>query len=261
MSTGPAMAFGTRLQRYRMLLAYDGTAYWGWQAQPTHRTIQGELERVLRELTGEHQRIHSSGRTDRGVHARAQVAHFDLHRPVLPMKLMLGFNALLDNDIRVLSILKVRPDFHARLSAVGKEYRYFIWNANLVPPWLRHYRMPVRHPLDVEAMNKAAVLLAGRQDFAAFSANPHREVRGTVRHLWKLAVHRRGREVVIAALGDGFLYKMVRSLTGFLVRVGVGEVPPEAARSILDSRNRTARVPTAPARGLFLWRVLYRRPA
>jgi tRNA pseudouridine38-40 synthase len=244
-------------QRYRMTVAYDGAAYSGWQIQPSRETIQGELERVLFELTRRRERIHCSGRTDTGVHARGQVVHFNLVTPVEPRKLRLGFNALLPADIRVLAVRKAAADFHARKSAVGKEYRYFIWNGDVLPPFLRNHRAHVRDRLDVAAMNRAARHLVGRQDFAAFSANPHREINGTVRHLWDLRVRRSGREVIIVARGDGFLYKMVRSLAGFLIRVGAGEVDPGAAAVILGSKVRTARVPTAPGCGLFLWRVYY----
>jgi tRNA pseudouridine38-40 synthase len=244
-------------QRYKILVAYDGTHYCGWQTQPAHRTIQGELERVLHELTGQKERVHCSGRTDRGVHAREQVAHFDLGIPVVLRKLHLGFNALLDDDIRVLSLSRVRPDFHARLNIVRKEYRYFIWNDEILPPVFRNYRTLVRKPLDIRAMKEAARQLVGQQDFAAFSANPNREVDGTVRHLRKLSVQQHGREIVITAAGDGFLYKMVRSLAGFLIRVGAGELEPRMASVILGSKTRTARVPTAPAQGLFLWKARY----
>lgn len=245
------------LPRYRMTLGYDGTACRGWQAQPAHRTVQGDLEQALKDLTGESRRIYCSGRTDAGVHAREQVAHFDLAAPVVLRKLLLGFNALLPEDIRVFSLRKAPADFHARYKATGKEYRYFIWNGPVLPPWLRYYRTWVRTPLDVHAMSEAARALVGKNDFAAFSANPNREVDGTVRHLRELKVRRRGREIVLVAKGDGFLYKMVRSLAGFLLRVGTGELPPETARVILESKNRTARVPTAAPQGLFLWKVFY----
>ena len=244
-------------QRYRLLLAYDGTAYAGWQVQPARRTIQGELEQALQQLTRQPVRVQCSGRTDAGVHAAGQVAHFDLDRSAAPAKLLPGLNALLDDDIRVLAVRRARADFHARFSATGKEYRYFIWNDAVLPPLVRASRWLVRQPLDVAAMRQAAAALVGRQDFAAFTANPNREVRGTVRHLRELRVTRRGREIVICARGDGFLYKMVRSLAGFLVRVGAGELPPEAARTLLAARQRTAEVPTAPPQGLFLWRVFY----
>jgi tRNA pseudouridine38-40 synthase len=244
-------------QRYRMVVSYDGTRYAGWQVQPHHTTVQGELERVLHRLTGQRERIQCSGRTDAGVHAREQVVHFDLGVPAVERKLVLGFNALLEQDIRVLSLKKAPQTFHARFSVAGKEYRYFIWNDGVLPPFLRNFRALVRAPLDTAAMNRAARILTGKHDFAAFSANPHREVDGTVRHLRELKVSRRGREVVVVAKGDGFLYKMVRSLAGFLIRVGAGELDPESARSILHSKTRTARVPTAEPQGLFLWRVSY----
>lgn len=247
----------TTKQRYKMVVSYDGMRYAGWQVQPRHVTVQGELERVLQRITGQKERVQCSGRTDAGVHAREQVVHFDLAVPVVERKLVLGFNALLGDDIRVMSLARAPSTWHARFSVTGKEYRYFIWNGEILPPFLRNYRALVRAPLDVRAMNEAARILVGKHDFAAFSANPNREVDGTVRHLRELRVRRRGREVVIVARGDGFLYKMVRSLAGFLMRVGAGELESEAARAILHSRTRTARVPTAAPQGLFLWRVSY----
>jgi tRNA pseudouridine38-40 synthase len=243
--------------RYRMTLAYDGGAYAGWQVQARHRTIQGELEEALRRLTGESARVHGSGRTDAGVHARGQVAHFDLRGWVDPGKLQLGLNAVLDADIRVMALRRAPSSFHARYDAVEKTYRYFIWSGPVLPPDLRRHWAHARRPLDAAAMAEAARRLTGRHDFAAFSANPNREVRGTVRDLRELSVRRSGRRLVITARADGFLYRMVRSLAGFLWRVGAGELPADAADRILASRTRTARVPTAPPHGLFLWRVRY----
>lgn len=245
--------------RYRCTLAYDGTAYHGWQVQPRHRTIQGECERVLHELSGHRIRVEASGRTDTGVHARGQVAHFDWPLPARPAtKLWLGMNALLPPDIRVLAGRAVPPSFHARFSAKAKEYRYFIHTAEPVPPDVRCYRLPVRDPLDVSAMRAAAKRLEGYHDFAAFAANPNRELDGTHRTLTALHITQRGPLIVIRARGDGFLYKMVRSLAGFLIRVGRGELAPTDTQPILESRVRTARVPTAPPQGLFLWHVYYR---
>jgi tRNA pseudouridine38-40 synthase len=161
----------------------------------------------------------------------------------------------------VLTLQTVRPDFDARFSATGKEYRYFIWNDPQMLPDLRRHRYHVRIPLDVRAMQRAARLLEGRHDFAAFCANPGYEREGTVRRLYALRVTRHGPELTITAKGEGFLYKMVRSLAGFLVRVGLGELEPADATRILKSKERTARVPTAPGCGLFLWRVSYaKRP-
>jgi tRNA pseudouridine38-40 synthase len=246
-------------RRFRLDVAYDGTAYAGWQVQPRHTTVQGELERVLKEITGaEKVRVESSGRTDAGVHARGQVAHTDLpDQPMRPEKLALGMNALLAPDIRVRKIREVPDTFHARFSAVGKEYRYFIHNAPVWSPTDRLYRSWIRETLDVPAMQKTARLLQGKHDFAAFAANPNREIEGTVRHVPILNVRKSGELITVRVVGDGFLYKMVRSLTGFLIRIGRGELPPHVATEILHSKVRTARVPTAPAEGLFLWKVYY----
>ncbi len=242
-----------------MTVAYDGSAYAGWQVQPAHPSVQERLEAALAQLSGHRPRVHSSGRTDTGVHARGQVAHFDLPSAFDATKLRRGLNAVLPADIRVLALAEAAPEFHARYDAAGKEYRYFLWNDEVLPPFLARYRTLERRPLDVDAMRRAAALLVGRHDFASFTANPNREIDGTIRHLQALGVARRGREVVIRARGDGFLYRMVRSLAGFLIRVGRGELPPDSAREILGSRLRTARVPTAPPQGLFLWRVFYPR--
>lgn len=245
------------LRRYRMTLAYEGTPYAGWQVQPGRRTVQGELESALARITGEEPRVHASGRTDAGVHARAQVAHFDLARRWHPAELAAALNAVLEPTIRILSLSRAAADFHARYSAKAKEYRYFVWNARVCPPFLFRYRAHVDTPLDVWAMRRAARWLRGRHDFAAFSANPQRAVEGTVRTLQKLEIRQRGAEVVIIARADGFLFKMVRSLAGYLVRVGQGAIAPEQTPTILRSRVRTALVPTAPPEGLFLWRVIY----
>lgn len=240
------------------MIAYDGSAYAGWQVQPDHRTVQSELEAALRRIADAPVKLHGSGRTDQGVHAAGQVAHCDLPFGLPAANLTKALNALLPADIRILRSQRVGAEFHARRSAVRKEYRYFIWNGDVISPFARLYRTHVRVPLDVRAMRQAADRLAGRHDFAAFTANPNRILESTRRNLMKLTVSRQGREIVIRAQSDGFLYKMVRSLAGFLIRVGSGAVSPAEAQHVLRSRTRTARVPTAPPQGLFLWRVWYR---
>ena len=244
-------------QRYKTVIAYDGTDYEGWQAQPGKRTIQSELASALSAVTVQSVSVFGSGRTDSGVHARAQVAHFDLERPMDVRRLRQGGNAGLEPSIRILRVERTHGAFNARHDATGKEYRYFTYNGEDVPPFLRFYRHHHRGSLDLDAMRSAAAALVGRHDFAAFSANPGREVDSTVRSLHRLEVRKKGAEIVVIAVGEGFLYKMVRSLAGFLLRVGRGDVAPSAVGGILDSRERTARVPTAPARGLFLWSVYY----
>lgn len=244
-------------RRFKIVVGYDGTHYSGWQLQPGKTTVQGELEAALTHLTGQQVRVNSSGRTDRGVHARAQVAHFDLVTVMRPEKLVIGMNRFLKDDIRILKASRVSAAFDARMSATGKEYRYFIWNERNMPPHKRFFHTHIYRPMDAEAMKEAAGHLVGKHDFAAFSANPGHEREGTVRTVYMLKVIKKGPEFTIIARGDGFLYKMVRSLAGFLVRVGCGDLKPRDAITILHSKTRTARVPTADPHGLFLWRVYY----
>lgn len=244
--------------RYKMKIAYDGTNYSGWQVQPNLRTVQGEIERLLAEMAGQqHVRVESSGRTDSGVHARAQVAHFDLEKPIDPKYFQRGLNAQIDRDIRIQTLEKSTPDFHARFSAVGKEYRYFIYNGLVVPPTKRLYRLSEGCPLDVERMRAAAALLVGEHDFAPFAANRKMPIESTVRTIHSFHVRKHGADITLEVRGNGFLYKMVRSLAGFLIHVGVGRLEPEAALDILAHGKRTAKVQTAQPQGLFLWKVFY----
>ncbi len=243
--------------RYRMTVAYDGTAYAGWQVQPECRTIQSELQKALHRFSGCDVKIHGSGRTDAGVHARGQVVHLDLVRKLDPSLLQRALNALLPDDIRVMEAFETSPEFHARKHAVGKEYRYFIWNAPVLEPTARLHHLHVVAELDLEAMQEAAQYLIGRHDFCAFSANPSRFVETTVRTLYALTVARKGSVVSISVRGDGFLYKMVRSIAGWLIRVGGGEVTVAQTAAVLESKERTSAVPTAQPMGLFLWEVWY----
>jgi tRNA pseudouridine38-40 synthase len=246
-------------RRFKLTVAYDGTAYAGWQVQPHNVSVQQKIEEALQTICGQKAKVHGSGRTDRGVHARAQVAHVDLATRLSPESLGRALNARLPVDIRVLRVAAARPDFHARRSAVRKEYRYFVWNARTMLPDKRLYAAHVRRPLDVAAMREAAAFFVGRHDFAAFTANPNREVESTVREVYGCTVSQKGAEIVFRVSGEGFLYKQVRSMVGFLLRVGEGAERPEAVAELLESAApRKARVPSAMAHGLFLWRVFYR---
>jgi tRNA pseudouridine38-40 synthase len=247
-----------KIQRYKLLVAYDGFDYAGWQVQPGVKTIQDELEKCFHRLTGQTIKVHGSGRTDQGVHGVGQVAHVDLPGNLPEGKILQAANAQLPPDIRIMKAGPVPARFHARRDAVSKEYRYFVWNGAVMPPCLYRYRTHIRLPMDVSAMQKAADALAGKHDFAAFTANPRRTVESTVRNLSLLAVRRRGNEIMITARSEGFLYRMVRSLAGFLIRVGMGDLKPAEAKKILERRIRTAVVPTAPPQGLFLWKVFYK---
>jgi tRNA pseudouridine38-40 synthase len=245
------------MSRYKITVSYDGTGYYGWQVQPNAVTVQEKIEGVLFHLSGEKIKVHGSGRTDRGVHALGQVAHFDLNKPFTENKLLCAFNALLPDDIRIMNVKLADPHFHARKNAVAKEYRYFIWNDAVLPPAERFTHLQVRHPLDVDAMRTAAAMLAGRHDFAAFTANPKDFVESTVRTVFGVDVTQAGHEIVITARGEGFLYKMVRSIAGWLIRVGKGEVLPQTTKIVLESALRTSEVPSARPQGLFLWKVDY----
>lgn len=249
------------LLRHRAIVAYDGTGFGGFQVQPEKRTIQDELEKAIHTITRHRARVYPSGRTDAGVHAVGQVIHFDIPPKLSSGRLLRALNAVLPEDIRLQRLVRARDDFHARFSATGKEYRYFIWNGPEMPPHLRLYRMHEGRKLDLAAMREAAQRLVGERDFAAFSANPRREIHGTVRNLTRLDIRYRLGEVMIQAEANGFLYKMVRSLAGFLWQVGLGAESPSAATDLLAARIRNQRIPTASAQGLFLWKVHYTKQA
>ena len=246
-------------RRYRITLAYDGTGYSGYQLQSNGIAVQQRLEEVLTYLNRAPVRVFGSSRTDAGVHARGFVAHFDLTKPIPPRNLPRAMNSRLPDDIRVLKAAYAPRDFDARKDAKGKEYRYFLYNADILPPWMAPYWAFMHKPLDLRAMQNAARRFVGTHDFAPFAANPHRTLETTVRTIFSFEVRKSGPRLTMTVRGDGFLYKQVRSMVGFLVRVGLGEERPEAVTELLEGHvPRTARVPTAPGRGLFLWKVFYR---
>jgi len=246
------------MRRYRLTVAYDGTDFAGWQMQPNGLSIQQVLEEAARPLVAPATcRMHGSGRTDAGVHARGQVVHFDMPREMTPVQLRRALNGRLPPAIQVLEAAETAADFDARRHALGREYRYFIWNGEVMPPERRLYAAHVRRPLDPARMCEAAARFVGRHDFAAFSANPQREQLSTVREVFGVQVLADGPEIEIRVSGEGFLYKMVRSMAGFLMAVGSGHETPESVSEVIASGQRTARVETAPAQGLFFWRVWY----
>jgi len=244
--------------RWKCVCAYDGTAFAGWQSQAVGRglAIQDVIEARLEAILGQPTRIAGSGRTDAGVHALGQVFHFDAAWPHGEAKLLLALCTGLPPTIQIKRAQPVRPEFHARFDARGKRYEYRVHLGD-ADPFLRPYCWTVFRTLDVDAMRNAAAKLIGRHDFRAFTAlnGPARE--DTVRTLHRLDVLQRGRRLRIVCEGDGFLYKMVRSLAGALVSVGEGKLSAEDLACILASRRRTAAVQTAPAKGLFLVKVIY----
>ena len=246
-------------RRYKITFAFDGTNYSGYQLQTNGIAVQQRLEEVLEYLNRAPVRVFGSSRTDAGVHAKGFVAHFDLTKPIPPANLPRAMNSRLPEDIRVLRASYAKPDFDARKDAKGKEYRYFLYNADILPPCMAPYWAFMHKPLDVKAMQRAAAHFVGKHDFAPFAANPHRTIETTVRTIFSFDVRKSGPRITFIVRGDGFLYKQVRSMVGFLVRVGLGEEPPHAVADLLEGHvPRTARVPTATGRGLFLWKVYYR---
>lgn len=245
-------------RKYKVVLAYDGTRYAGWQYQDNAVGIQQVVEGVLAYLEGGPVRIFGSSRTDAGVHARGFVGHFHLTKPIPPKNLVRAMNSRLPEDVRVLKAAYAAEDFDARLSATGKEYRYQLYQADILPPHLAPYWTFCHRPLDLSAMQAAARHFVGEHDFLSFAANPNRELETTVRRVFSFEVKRAGPRYTFIVRGDGFLYKQVRSMVGFLIAVGKGHEKPDAVRELLLTHPpRTARVETAPARGLSLWKVFY----
>ncbi|MCL1887955.1 MAG: tRNA pseudouridine(38-40) synthase TruA [Kiritimatiellaeota bacterium] len=247
------------MTRFKLTIAYDGTAYNGWQVQATGiATVQKTCEDILSDIFHQPVKLHGSGRTDRGVHASGQVAHFDAETRMKPKAILNACNARFPADIRVLRATRCAKKFHARFGAKRKEYRYFAWNDAVIPPDKRLYHAHAMRPLDLAAMRAAAAHFVGEHDFASFTANPQREVKTTVREIYACVVSKSGKRICIRVQGSGFLYKQVRSIAGFILRVGEGNEQPDAALALLDAAEpRTARVPSAPPQGLFLWRVWY----
>jgi tRNA pseudouridine38-40 synthase len=239
---------------FKLTVAYDGTAYGGWQIQPNGVTVAELLEKALAKLAGERVVVHGSGRTDAGVHARAQVASVSISTRHTPARLRRALNANLPEDIRVVRVQEAAERFHARFSARGKEYRYQIDSGQVADPFQRRYAWHHPHPLDLPAMRQAARLMVGRRDFTALSAKSERN---PVRTVHRLTITKRGNLLTIAIRANGFLYKMVRSMVGALVKVGEGRLTAEQLRALIAGKKRTAIVETVPARGLFLWRVDY----
>ena len=244
--------------KYKVVIAYDGTAYSGWQYQDNAVGIQQVVEEVLAYLERAPVRIFGSSRTDAGVHAKGFVGHFELTKPIPPKNLVRAMNSRLPEAVRILKASYAKPDFDARLSAKGKEYRYQLYQDDILPPHLVPYWTFCHRPLDLQAMRKAASYFVGKHDFLSFAANPNRELDSTVRTIFSFEVKKAGHRYTFIVKGDGFLYKQVRSMVGFLIAVGKGNESPEAVRELLrDHPARTARVETAPSRGLFLWKVFY----
>jgi tRNA pseudouridine38-40 synthase len=246
------------MRRLKLIVAYDGNQFAGWQSQIHHNTVQDYIERAFHKITGERVRVHGAGRTDAGVHALAQCAHVDLAEAKLSAaQWPKTLNALLPPTIRVLRCSFVARAFHARLSAKGKIYRYRIWSAGVLPPLEYGRAWHVSSPLDFEALKAAADEFVGTHDFAAFAANRGEPEKSTVRKIDSVQVRRRGPCLTIEFDGEGFLYKMVRLMVGSIVQCALGKTTiAEIRDKLVSARGKGTRL-VAPAEGLFLVRVRY----
>jgi tRNA pseudouridine38-40 synthase len=247
--------------RLKLTIAYDGRGYEGWQCQRAGRSVQQQVELALgRVVGGGPHRLHSSSRTDAGVHALGMVAHVDLPRAawrLTPDKLRLALNAHLPEDIRVMEVRRAAADFHARFHATGKRYAYTVWNHPAMNPLLRGRAWHVPAPLDFAAMKQAMQLFVGTHDFRSFAANRGQVLRDAVRTLSRCELTRRGPELRFVIEGDGFLYKMCRAIVGTVVQVGRGRFTPADVAAMLTAGDRRVAGMSAPAEGLVLVKVFY----
>ena len=239
------------MRRIKLVVAYDGTDYCGFQVQNNGPTIEGELNRVLSELFGEEIRVIGASRTDSGVHAYCNVAVFDTEARMPAEKMIYAINQRLPEDIRVQSSCEVAPDFHPRHTDSRKTYEYRIYNTHVQNPMKRRYALWNYHNLDVDKMKEAAAYLVGEHDFKSF-CSADSQVESTVRTIYDLSVTQNGEDIVIRVCGNGFLYNMVRIIAGTLLEAGKGKIAPNEMEIILEAKDRQAAGPTAPAHGLTL---------
>ncbi len=245
------------MRNIKLLIEYDGTNYLGWQVQPRGTTIQGLLEEKLSRLTGERIRLIGSGRTDSGVHALGQAAHFKTQSPMDTRTIQKALNSLLPHDIVIQEVEEAHEGFHARKHAKSKVYEYRILNRDLQSVFQRGYAWHIRQKLNLAEMKKATQSLIGEHDFSAFRTvgSPTRTpVRRVIRAEWK---RRRNGLILFEIEANGFLKQMVRSIIGTLVEIGKGKRKASDLRKVLNSKDRREAGPTAPAQGLFLKEVKY----
>lgn len=250
-----------------LTIEYDGTNFCGWQRQPGVRTVQGELEQALSKVCGKEIKLNGTSRTDAGVHALGQRASFKGEFGIPTDRIMLAANNLLCggmnvkgkcSDVCIREVKEMAPDFHARFDARGKKYRYIIRNSREMDVFARNYCYQVKTPLDLAAMRQAASLIVGTHDFACFQAAGGNPRETTVRTVFSLDVFRReDGHIVIEITGDGFLYNMVRIITGTLVEVGQGKINPQEISAVIMSKERQRAGHTAPPEGLYLVEIYY----
>ena len=245
------------MRNFRIVIQYEGTRYQGWQRQgTTQNTLQGKFEALLSKIAGTPVEIQASGRTDAGVHALGQTANFHMNTELSCEELLDKLNQYLPEDVAVISCQEAAPRFHARLNAVGKTYCYRIHNSKIPAVFDRRLVWQIEQQLDVDAMKTAAKYLVGTHDFTSFCTKKE-EVTNHVRTIYELDLTRSGDMITLRIRGNGFLYNMVRIITGTLLRVGGGMIAPEEIPDILAAKDRGRAGETAPPQGLRLVKIEY----
>jgi tRNA pseudouridine38-40 synthase len=254
---GQTSAIGRgRRRKYRATIQYVGSRYQGWQIQPDSRTVQGVLSEILSRLAGEPVTVVGAGRTDSGVHALGQVAHFYFREKASIPNLQKTMNALLPDDIRIVRLRPVAASFHAQRDALLKRYEYRIFTGPVLSPFLTDRICHCPGPLEADRMKEAASMLIGSHDFTSFTAAASR-VRNRRRELTRSEVRRSGNTITYRVEGRGFLHHMVRNIAGTLIEIGQGKRASQEIATILEARDRSAAGPTAPAAGLYMVRIWY----
>lgn len=244
------------MRNIKLLISYDGKRYNGWQRQvSTDQTIQTKLEQLLSKMTEEEIELHGSGRTDKGVHATGQVANFHSNTEMSTEEILEYMNTYLPQDIAILDVRDASPRFHSRLNVIQKTYVYRVWNAPTRNVLERNYIYHVPEPLDIQAMKEAATYLLGTNDYQSFCARKMKK--SSVRTIHSIHIEKIGEELRFTYCGSGFLYNMVRILTGTLIEVGKHERKPESMSALIKAKQRSLAGHTAPAQALCLTRVDY----
>lgn len=244
------------MRNIKLVIEYDGTRFHGWQKQPGILTIQGELERLISQILDEEITIFGSGRTDKGVHAKGQVANFYTNSTIPGEKFKYAINNHLPPDIAIIESEEVSNEFNSRYSAIGKEYRYLIYNNKIRSPILRNYTYYIPYKLDIDKMKKAIPYFCGEHDFCSFMASGS-SVTNTVRTIHDMSLTSNDNIIDFRVRGNGFLYNMVRIIVGTLVEVGAGKLDINSISSIIEAKDRTKAGHTAPPHGLYLEKVYY----
>lgn len=244
------------MKNIKIIIEYDGTNFKGWQKQPNIRTVQGELEKTISEVTKEEVQIFGSGRTDRGVHANGQVANFKTTSSIPADKFRLVINSRLVNDIVIKESCEVEESFHSRYNAIGKEYKFLIYNNEIKSSLLRNYTYHVPYKLNFEKMKIASKSFIGEHDFKSFMASGS-SAKTSVRRIDKLDINKTNDIIEVKIKGNGFLYNMVRIIVGTLIEIGCGKIKEKEILSIINSKQRQNAGHTAMPQGLYLEKVFY----